>query len=78
MAESDGTAYSLDWGNVLLFEVSKSIPPGTTVNCRMRVRFTNCEDCFHDSSRSNNDFYDVDYNGPKPYKIIHLQIPITD
>lgn len=73
-----GKAYSLDWGNVLLFEVSKSIPPGTVVDCRMRVRFTNCEDCFHDSARSNNDFFDVEYNGPRPYKIIHLQIPITD
>lgn len=73
-----GKAYSLDWGNVLLFEVSKSIPPGTVVDCRMRVRFTNCDDCFHDSTRSNSDFYDIDYNGPKPYKIIHLQIPITD
>ncbi|MEA9358068.1 hypothetical protein SHI21_17680 [Bacteriovorax sp. PP10] len=73
-----GKAYSLDWGNVLLFEVSKSIPPGTVVDCRMRVRFTNCEDCFHDSANNNNDFKDVEYNGPKPYKIIHLQIPITD
>jgi hypothetical protein len=73
-----GAAYSLDWGNILLFEVSKSIPPGTVVDCRMRVRFTNCEDCFHDNTRNNSDFYDVEYNGPKPYKIIHLQIPITD
>ncbi len=73
-----GKAYSLDWGNVLLFEVSKSIPPGTVVNCRMRVRFTNCEDCFHDGTAANNDFKDVEYNGAKPYKIIHLQIPITD
>lgn len=73
-----GAAYSLDWGNVLLFEVSKSIPPGTVVDCRLRVRFTNCEDCFHDSARNNSDFYDVEYNGPKPFKIIHLQIPITD
>lgn len=73
-----GKAYGLDWGNVLLFEVSKSIPPGTVVDCRLRVRFTNCEDCFHDSTRNNSDFYDVEYNGPRPYKIIHLQIPITD
>jgi hypothetical protein len=72
-----GAAYSLDWGNVILFEVSKSIPPGTVVNCRMRVRFTNCDDCFHDGT-SGNDFKDVKYNGPTPYKIIHLQFPITD
>ena len=73
-----GAAYGLEWGNVILFEVSKHVPPGTVVDCRLRVRFTNCEDCFHDSTRSNNDYYDVEYNGPRPYKIIHLQIPITD
>ena len=73
-----GSAYSLDWGNVILFEVSKNVPPGTVVNCRIRARFTNCEDCFHDETRANNDFLDEEYNGNKPYKIIHLQIPITD
>lgn len=73
-----GDAYGLEWGNVILFEVSKHVPPGTVVDCRLRVRFTNCEDCYHDSTRINNDFYDVEYNGPTPFKIIHLQIPITD
>lgn len=88
-----GKAPSLDWGNILLFEVSKHIPPGTVVDCRLRVRFTNCDDCYHkqstDSSKTNYfidsthqidgyDFTDTDYNGPKPFKIIHLQIPITD
>ena len=73
-----GTAYSLDWGNIILFEVSKNTPPGTVVSCRLRARFTNCDDCFHDSAANDNDFKDIDYNGPKPYKIIHLQIPITD
>ncbi len=79
MANPDtGAAYGLEWGNVLLFEVSKHVPPGTVVDCRLRVRFTNCEDCYHDSTRNNNDYYDVEYNGPRPFKIIHLQIPITD
>jgi hypothetical protein len=73
-----GEAYSLDWGNIMLFEVSKSIPPGTVVSCRLRARFTNCEDCYHDSLRDNNDYLDKEYNGPRPYKIIQLQIPITD
>lgn len=73
-----GAAYGLEWGNVILFEVSKHIPPGTVVDCRLRVRFTNCEDCYHESSNGNNDYNDIDYNGPKPFKIIHLQIPITD
>lgn len=75
-----GDAYKLDWGNVILFEVSKHIPPGTIVDCRLRLRFTNCDDCYHDNdpARLNYDFKDVDYNGPKPFKIIHLQIPIID
>jgi hypothetical protein len=68
----------LNWGNVLLFEVSKQIPPGTVIDCRLRVRFTNCDDCYHDANRSNYDYTDTEYNGPTPYKIIHLQIPITD
>lgn len=75
---STGKAPTLTNGNVVLFEVSKHIPPGTVVDCRLRVRFTNCEDCFHDSANSNKDFSDVEYNGPKPFKIIHLEIPIID
>ena len=30
----------------LLMEVNKWIQPGTRFNCRIRVRFTNCIDCF--------------------------------
>lgn len=77
---STGKAYGFSWGNLILFEISKHIPPGTVVNCRMRARFTNCDNCFHDSSlsRAGNDFLDTDYNGPNPFKIINLQIPITD
>ena len=71
-------APDLEFGNLFFLEVSKHIPPGTVIDCRIRVRFTNCEDCFHDSSRANYDFKDVDYNGPKPFKVLHLQIPITD
>lgn len=73
-----GKAFSLNSGNVILFEVSKHIPPGTIVDCRLRLRFSNCEDCYHDANRSNYDYFDTEYNGPRPFKIIHLQIPITD
>ena len=73
-----GAPIELEWGNVMLFEVSKHVPPGTIVDCRLRVRFTNCEDCYHDSTRNNNDYLDKEYNGPRPFKVIHLQIPITD
>jgi hypothetical protein len=71
------TAYTLDWGNVILFEISKHIPPGTVVDCRFRVRFTNCEDCYHDSA-TKYDFKDFEFNGPKPFKTIHLQMTIID
>lgn len=71
-------AYGLDWSNIILFEISKQVPPGTTVDCRFRVRFTNCEDCYHDAARNNYDYKDENYNGPTPYKIIHLQMNITD
>jgi len=86
-----GKAPGLDWGNVLMFEVSKHIPPGTVIDCRLRVRFTNCDDCYHkqkadntktnytsDPSADGYDFTDVEMNGPRPYKILHLQIPIVD
>lgn len=88
---TSGKAPALDWGNVVLFEVSKHIPPGTVIDCRLRVRFTNCDDCYHkqttDSTKTNYtsdalmngyDFTDEELNGPRPYKIIHLQIPIVD
>jgi hypothetical protein len=75
---NSSTAYSLGWGNITMFEVSKHIPPGTVVDCRFRVRFTNCDDCYHDSSRNYYDYTDKDYNGPKPYKIIHLKMTIID
>jgi hypothetical protein len=68
----------LSVGHLFFMEVSKHIPPGTVIDCRVRARFTNCEDCYHDSTRSNYDYKDVDYNGPKPFKVFHLQIPITD
>jgi hypothetical protein len=31
--------------NLFFLEISPSIPPGTTVNCRLRATFTNCDDC---------------------------------
>jgi hypothetical protein len=88
-----GKAPTLTWANILLFEVSKHIPPGTVIDCRLRLRFTNCDECYHkqsvDPTKTNYsvdathkidgyDFSDTELNGPAPYKIIHLQIPITD
>jgi hypothetical protein len=73
-------AYPIGWSNVILFQVSKQIPPGTVVNCRLRARFTNCEDCYHDqkAARANYDYLDLDYNGADPFKVINLKFSIID
>lgn len=65
-------------GNILLMEVNKWIPPGTKFRCRLRARFTNCTDCYHDTAQSNDDYLDSDYNGHKPYKIINLDFDVND
>ena len=70
--------HGLEWGNIILMQVSKNVPPGTVVNCRLRARFTNCEDCYHDPNRQNYDYKDLDYNGAAPFKIIQLQFSIID
>ncbi len=64
--------------NVIFMEVSPSIPPGTTFNCRMRASFTNCDDCHHDATRSNDDYLDYEYSGPKPFKIINFKFTVID
>lgn len=77
-----GAAYSLDWSNVILFEVSKHITPGTSINCRLRARFTNCADCYHDAeglgAPGSDDYKDKDFNGSRPFSIIHLNMTILD
>lgn len=66
-----------NYSNFLFFEVSPHIPPGTTFNCRLRARFTNCKDCFYDSTNLD-DFLDYEYSGEKPFKIINFKFIITD
>ena len=36
---------SFKQSNLFFLEISPSVPPGTTVNCRLRATFTNCDDC---------------------------------
>lgn len=64
--------------NVLFFEISPSIPPGTTFNCRLRASFSNCEDCHHDALNGNDDYLDYEYSGAKPFKIINFQFTVID
>ncbi|MAZ48501.1 MAG: hypothetical protein CME65_08055 [Halobacteriovoraceae bacterium] len=62
---------------VMAMEVNKWIPPGTLFNCRFRVRFSNCSDCFNDSS-TDDDLPDYEFAGPDPYKIINFQFEVLD
>ena len=61
----------------LLMEVSKWIPPGTTFNCRLRARFTNCQDCYNENN-TNEDYPDFEYTGHKPFKIINFSFTVID
>ena len=62
--------------NIILFEVSPWIPPGTSFRCRFRARFTNCSDCWMDEN--GEDFRDFDYIGPEPFKIIPFEFIVID
>ena len=75
----DKNTPAFNYSNIIFFEVSEHIHPGTTFNCRMRVRFSNCSDCFTDTARSDLDNYlDYEYTGNRPYKIINFQFVVTD
>ena len=65
--------------NLLFFEVNRETPPGTTFDCRFRVRFTNCENCWSEKSEySGDDFLDYEFSGERPYKIIHYQFTVVN
>ncbi len=74
---ADGSA-NYNVRNLLFFEVNKNIPQGTKVVCRLRASFTNCDDCHHDSLRGYDDYYDFEYAGERPFKIINLDFEVTD
>ena len=66
-----------DLNNLLFFEVNRETPPGTTFECRLRVRFTNCKDCWNEEGKNNDDdFLDYEFSGEVPFKIIHHQFTI--
>jgi hypothetical protein len=75
---SDGTP-SFNYSNIIFFEINKRVPPETTFNCRLRVRFSNCTDCFSDITRSDSDNYlDYEFSGAAPFKIINFQFTVKD
>ena len=63
--------------NITIMEVNKWIQPGTTFNCRFRVRFSNCSDCYNDSA-TNEDYKDYEYAGMKPFKVINFSFKVID
>ncbi|MFT6070356.1 MAG: hypothetical protein ACJAT2_000844 [Bacteriovoracaceae bacterium] len=72
---------TFNYSNLIFMEVSPSTPPGTTFNCRFRVRFTNCEDCWVDPAASNtkgDDYQDYQYSGGDPFKIINFEFIVID
>lgn len=77
LTNEDG-APSFNFSNLLFMEVNKNVPPGTTFNCRMRVRFTNCDDCFHDPDNDFDDYQDFEYAGHRPFKLINFEFTVID
>lgn len=65
-------------GNLMLLEVSKWVPPGTKFRCRMRARFSNCSDCYTDTTNNNDDYLDYELNGHRPYKLINFEFDVND
>lgn len=78
LAGTSGTAPKFNSSSALLMEVNKWVQPGTKFRCRLRVRFTNCDDCYHDSARANDDYLDYEYNGGKPFKVINFDFEVRD
>jgi hypothetical protein len=72
--------------HLILLEVNKKVPPGTSFNCRFRARFTNCDDCWSDptlnvsgnTSEYQDDFLDYEYAGATPFQIFNLQFSVID
>ena len=69
-------------GNLLssafvVMEVNKWIQPGTTFNCRLRTRFSNCQDCYN-KNNSGEDYLDFDYASEKPFKVINFSFTVID
>lgn len=72
----DGQAKFLA-STMVVLEVNKWIQPGTTFNCRFRVRYSNCQDCFNDNN-TGDDYEDHEYAGSKPFKVINFSFTVID
>ena len=81
---NDGkTKFAFDTGHLAVMEVNKWIEPGTKFNCRFRVRFSNCSNCFDNFNYGDpvsglKDYSDYEYIGHEPYKVINFQFTVED
>jgi hypothetical protein len=78
MTETNSTAPTFNVNNIILFETSKFIPPGTTFNCRFRIRFGNCANCWQTPAYGYDDFLDYQWSGGEPFKILPLQFTVVN
>ena len=76
LTDPETNNFTFQSNNILIFEVSPWIPPGTSIHCRFRARFTNCSNCWTDSN--GEDLRDFEYSGPTPFKIIPFEFIIID
>ncbi|MCO4794998.1 MAG: hypothetical protein KC493_14880 [Bacteriovoracaceae bacterium] len=78
LATSSGVP-QFNFSNIIFFEVSPWIPPGTTFNCRFRARFVNCEDCYEEKiSGKYDEFLDYEFSGGKPFQVVNFQFTVID
>ena len=75
---ASGQSVEYKTSNIIMLETSPWIAPGTTFNCRVRVRFTNCDDCFTDPNKNDDDRLDYEYSGGDPFKIVHFKFVVIN
>lgn len=78
LPKDEGGNVTIGGHQAVFFEVSPWISPGTTFICRLRVRFSNCNDCYHNVAQGNDDFLDNDYATGLPFKMVNLQFTVVD
>jgi hypothetical protein len=69
-------APNINTNHIIVMEINKLISPGTTFNCRFRVNFSNCADCFDDEN--GNEYPDYMHAGEKPFKVINFSFKVLD
>ncbi len=78
ITSNDPEEFEFASSEVVLMEINKNIQPGTKFNCRFRVRFTNCDDCYEEDDDAESEFPDYKYSGSEPFKVINFQFTVVD